>query len=162
MLIGERVSTNANSGNLNSGTLRRWFSVNNATGSYLGFYLPDYFVLLLTICLIISVGLVWFFAKRHANPHFRPRKAEVLMMSLLLLLVSGAASWVAAKMLNVNIDPAKMREQVEAAQRQTFSGKGSGESRKAVKGVPELSGRVRGSGIPENAPEAFREAFDGN
>jgi hypothetical protein len=134
--------------------------VNYAIEPHLGFYIPDYFVLLFTICLIVSVAVVCFFAKRHPNPHFRPRKGEVLMVSLLLLLASGAASWMTSKMLDSRIDPVKMTNQVESAQKQAFDGKLSGDNKRAVKSQPGLPGGGKDN-WPERVPQEFREAVNG-
>ncbi len=125
--------------------------------SHLGFYIPDYFALLFTMCLIVSVPVVCFFARRHPSPHFRPRKGEVFMVSLLLLLASGAASWMTSKMLDSDIDPLKITDQVEAAQKQEFDRKAAGNRGTAVKSQSGLSGG--NDNLPAHIPQEFHEAI---
>ena len=126
---------------------------------YIGFYIPDYFLLLFTICLLVSVPVLCFFAKRHPNPHFRPRKVEVLMVALFLLLASGTASWVTSKMLHSHIDPAKMAEQVNESQEQAFRGSILGGNGSVENNQAQSSGGGNAN-LPENVPREFREVVN--
>lgn len=80
------------------------------------------------------------------------------MVSLLLLLASGAASWMTSKMLDSDIDPLKMTDQVEAAQKQEFDRKAAGNRETAVKSQSGLSGG--NDNLPAHIPQEFREAIN--
>lgn len=120
----------------------------------LGLYTPDHFPLLFAISVLVSAGVVCFYAKRHPNPHFRPGKREVCMVSLLLLMASGGGCWVVANMLESNIDPVKFERQLESAQKQAFIKRGS--ERGADFANP--SGASAPSEVPEDLPEEMRGA----
>ncbi|MCP4846945.1 MAG: hypothetical protein GY899_03240 [Verrucomicrobiaceae bacterium] len=124
----------------------------------LGFYLPNHFVLLFTICAILSVGFICFYAKRHPNPHFRPDKREVFMISLILFIASGGGSWITARMLDSHIDPAKLGEQIENAQSDAFreSEAGAGSNKNNQESSPSTSV------VPDAFPEEVRRLIDPN
>ncbi len=122
----------------------------------LSFYLPDHFTLLFTICFVVSLGVVCFYAKRHPNPHFRPGKREILMVSLFLLMTSGGGCWITARMLESDIDPEKIGEQVENSKRQAFREKGTvSDATVAIQ-----SGLSAPADLPEKLPEEIREVVN--
>ena len=87
----------------------------------LGVYIPEHFSLLFTVSSLVSIGVICFYAKRHSNPHFRPGKREVFMVSLFLLMISAGGCWMVGKLLDSNLDPEKIGEQLERAQNDAFN-----------------------------------------
>ena len=124
----------------------------------LGIYFPDHFFLLFTISALVSLGIICFYAKRHPNPHFRPGKREVFMVSLLLVMISGGGCWMAAKLLDSNIDPAKMGAQLDRAKNDAFENRGEQVGDRLLIS-PEILPDGQSSG---DLPEEIRQALDGN
>jgi len=124
----------------------------------LGIYFPDHFFLLFTISALVSLGIICFYAKRHPNPHFRPGKREVFMVSLLLVMISGGGCWMAAKLLDSNIDPEKMGAQLDRAQNDAFEKPGDQGGERLLRGADPLPPGATSGDLPEE----IRQAIDGN
>ncbi len=90
-------------------------------------YFPKYFYLLMGICVIISIGVVIFFAKRHRNPKLRPKKGEVLLVAIILFMGSGFFSHFTAELLTTDFDEERIKNKMKAAQARGLSDpRGSG------------------------------------
>ena len=76
------------------------------------------------------------------------------MISMFLLMISGGGCWITAKMLDSGIDPVKMGEQLESAQRQVFTERGSARDGN----LPGSSGSSNFAEGPDELPEEIREA----
>ena len=115
----------------------------------------------MSICLIVSAGIVIFFAKRHRNPRLRPKKGEVLLVAIILFMGSGFASHFTAELLNADFDEEKMKSKLEAVQKRGLSNpSGSGVRIDSGGGAEtESSGPID---LPPDAPESFREIIREN
>tara|TARA_B110000196_G_C21026989_1_gene605651 strand:+ start:370 stop:744 length:375 start_codon:yes stop_codon:yes gene_type:complete len=119
-------------------------------------YFPKYFYLLMVICVIISIGVVIFFAKRHRNPRLRPKKGEVLLVAIILFMGSGFFSHFTAELLTTDFDEERIKNKMKAAQTRGLSDpRGSGVRADRVnEQSSEESGAVD---LPSETPEEFRE-----
>jgi hypothetical protein len=119
-------------------------------------YFPKYFYLLMVICVIISIGIVIFFAKRHRNPRLRPKKGEVLLVAIILFMGSGFFSHFTAELLTTDFDEERIKNKMKAAQTRGLSDpRGSGVRADRVnEQSSEESGAVD---LPSETPEEFRE-----
>ena len=119
-------------------------------------YFPKYFYLLMVICLIISIGIVIFFAKRHRNPRLRPKKGEVLLVAIILFMGSGFFSHFTAELLTTDFDEERIKNKMKASQARGLSdprGSGVRADRVNEQGSEE-GGAVD---VPSDTPEEFRE-----
>ena len=128
--------------------------------------LPDYFYFVFAICALVSICVVLFYAKRHPNPHFRPRKSDVGIMSVVLLFLSGGVAFMTAGALDTDFDKEKMEQKAEEAQRMA---RVKGTSAEEELGLTEGEGTgTAGAGssksktggasdLPEELPEELRE-----
>jgi hypothetical protein len=119
-------------------------------------YFPKYFYLLMVICVIISIGIVIFFAKRHRNPRLRPKKGEVLLVAIILFMGSGFFSHFTAELLTTDFDEERIKNKMKAAQARGLSdprGSGVRADRVNEQGSEE-GGAVD---VPSDTPEEFRE-----
>ena len=119
-------------------------------------YFPKYFYLLMVICVIISIGIVIFFAKRHRNPRLRPKKGEVLLVAIILFMGSGFFSHFTAELLTTDFDEERIKNKMKAAQTRGLSDpRGSGVRADRVN---EQSSEEGGAvDLPSETPEEFRE-----
>ncbi|HIG82676.1 MAG TPA: hypothetical protein EYG40_11985 [Verrucomicrobia bacterium] len=119
-------------------------------------YFPKYFYLLMVICVIISIGIVIFFAKRHRNPRLRPKKGEVLLVAIILFMGSGFFSHFTAELLTTDFDEERIKNKMKAAQARGLSDpRGSGVR---VDRVNEQGSEEGGAvDVPSDTPEEFRE-----
>ena len=119
-------------------------------------YFPKYFYLLMVICVIISIGVVIFFAKRHRNPRLRPKKGEVLLVAIILFMGSGFFSHFTAELLTTDFDEERIKNKMKAAQTRGLSDpRGSGVRADRVN---EQSSEEGGAvDLPSETPEEFRE-----
>ena len=122
----------------------------------LGVYIPEHFFLLFTISALVSFGVICFYAKRHSNPHFRPGKREVLMVSLFLLMISGGVCWMAGKLLDSNLDPEKIGAQLDRAQHDAFNNDGV----RMGGSFSKDAGNLPNTGDSEELPEDIRQVID--
>ena len=119
-------------------------------------YFPKYFYLLMVICVIISIGIVIFFAKRHRNPRLRPKKGEVLLVAIILFMGSGFFSHFTAELLTTDFDEERIKNKMKASQARGLSdprGSGVRADRVNEQGSEE-GGAVD---VPSDTPEEFRE-----
>lgn len=126
--------------------------------------LPDYFYFVLTICLLVSFCVIVFYAKRHPIPHFRPKKSDIGIVSFLLLFVSGAVSFMTTSVLDVDFDKEKLEKKMKESQNKVHSDSDSGEIEGAGEAAGEAASELDGSynsNVPDDAPDAIREMFDG-
>lgn len=122
----------------------------------LGVYFPEHFFLLFSISALVSLGFILFYSKRHSNPHFRPGKREVFMVSLFLLMLSGGGCWMVGKLLDSNLDPEKMGKQLDHAQNDAFNKDGArlgGEFSRDTGNLPR-------TGDFKGVPDEFRQVID--
>ncbi len=119
-------------------------------------YFPKYFYLLMVICVIISIGIVVFFAKRHRNPRLRPKKGEVLLVAIILFMGSGFFSHFTAELLTTDFDEERIKNKMKAAQARGLSDpRGSGVRPDRVnKQGSEGTGAVD---LPSETPDEFIE-----
>ena len=77
--------------------------------------------------MVISIGIVIFFAKRHRDPRLRPRKGEVLLVAIILFMGSGFFSHFTAELLTTDFDEERIKNKMKAAQTRGLSDpRGSG------------------------------------
>ncbi len=69
------------------------------------------FIFILIVALIVSAGVVLFYAKRHPNPYFRPKRGEVALMSIFMVLLSGGFSFMLAQLFESDINLQKSKEE---------------------------------------------------
>ena len=122
----------------------------------IGVYVPEHFFLLFTISALVSLGVIFFYAKRHSNPHFRPGKREVLMVSFFLLMLSGGGCWMVGKLLDSNLDPEKMGAQLDRDQNDSLNNDG-------VRGEGSLSkdtANLPSNGDFKGVPDEIRQVID--
>ncbi|MDE0571121.1 MAG: hypothetical protein OSB44_10595 [Verrucomicrobiales bacterium] len=106
--------------------------------------------------MIISIGIVIFFAKRHRNPRLRPKKGEVLLVAIILFMGSGFFSHFTAELLTTDFDEERIKNKMKAAQARGLSdprGSGVRADRVNEQGSEE-GGAVD---VPSDTPEEFRE-----
>ncbi len=110
----------------------------------------------MVICVIISIGIVIFFAKRHRNPRLRPKKGEVLLVAIILFMGSGFFSHFTAELLTTDFDEERIKNKMKAAQARGLSDpRGSGVR---VDRVNEQGSEEGGAvDVPSDTPEEFRE-----
>ena len=120
--------------------------------------LPDYFYLVFGVCALVSLCIVLFFAKRHPNPHFRPRKSEVGIVSFMLLMASAGVSYFGAGLFETDIDPKKLEARAKAT--------AAGMQRNSMEedypqGVdpPAPKGDQGNGNIPAEVPDEVRSAL---
>ena len=121
----------------------------------IGVYVPEHFFLLFTISGLVSLGVIFFYAKRHSNPHFRPGKREVLMVSLFLLMLSGGGCWMAGKLLDSNLDPEKMGAQLDRAQNDAFNKDGARVDGSFSKDIGNLPSTGEFKGVPDEVRQVY-------
>ena len=131
----------------------------------LALILPDYFYFVFAVCVIVSVCIILFYANRHPNPHFRPRKSDIGVVSLLLLAASFGVAFMTAGALDSDFDKEKIIKQSEDAQRmaklmgtsmEEELGMETGEVTKPQ--TTTLDGtEIGGTDVPADAPEELRE-----
>jgi hypothetical protein len=51
------------------------------------------FIAFLIVTGLVSLGIILFFAKRHPNPRFRPKRGEILLLSIFMLFGSVGISF---------------------------------------------------------------------
>ncbi len=130
--------------------------------------IPDYFYFILGVCLLVSFCVVVFYAKRHPNPHFRPKKSDIGLVSFLLLFVSGGVAFMTASAFDVDFDKEKMDKKMKDAKRAADMkgtsveselgvdpGKGRGGDGSADGGEGDVPG------LPSEVPKEFREIIGG-
>lgn len=135
--------------------------------------LPDYFYFVFAVCAIVSACIVLFYAKRHPNPHFRPRKSDVTIVSFVMLFLSGGIAFVTSGAFdNADMTREKLEKQAEDAERVArMAGKSVEEELDLVEGDGAAAG---GDGaatgptdsfgnplIPEDVPDELREVLGG-
>ncbi|MEE2808963.1 MAG: hypothetical protein VYB73_06585 [Verrucomicrobiota bacterium] len=76
------------------------------------------------ICVVISIGVVIFFAKRHRNPKLRPKKGEVLLVAIILFMGSGFFSHFTAELIQTDFDQERIKNKMKAAQARGLSDPG--------------------------------------
>ena len=121
----------------------------------IGVYVPEHFFLLFTISGLVSLGVIFFYAKRHSNPYFRPGKREVLMVSLFLLMLSGGGCWMVGKLLDSNLDPEKMGAQLDRAQNDAFNKDGARVDGSFSKDIGNLPSTGEFKGVPDEVRQVF-------
>lgn len=130
--------------------------------------LPDYFFFVFAVCVLVSACIVLFYAKRSPNPHFRPKKSDIGLVSFLLLFVSGGVAFVTSGAFDTATvyDPDKMKEKMEQAKRasdakgtSTEEELGFGTGGGAAEKPDDNSG---GPDLPDDAPEELRDLLKGN
>ena len=122
----------------------------------LGVYVPEHFFLLFTISALVSLGVIFFYAKRHSNPYFRPGKREVFMVSLFLLMLSGGGCWMAGKLLDSNLNPEKMGAQLDRAQNDAFNKDGV----RVDGSFSKDTGNLPSTGDFKGVPDEIRQVID--
>ncbi len=84
-----------------------------------------------TVCIIVSglvtAAVVLFYAKKNPNPYFRPKKGELVMMTLFLGIISGTGSFVLSTFFEADVNIQKFKEQAEM-ERQSGIRASSGEN----------------------------------
>ena len=121
----------------------------------IGVYVPEHFFLLFTISGLVSLGVIFFYAKRHSNPYFRPGKREVLMVSLFLLMLSGGGCWMVGKLLDSNLDPEKMGAQLDRAQNDAFNKDGARVDGSFSNDIGDLPSTGEFKGVPDEVRQVF-------
>ncbi len=124
----------------------------------LALHLPDYFYFVFAVCALVSVCIILFVAKRHPNPHFRPKKSEVAILSLLLFFASGGVALVTSGAFDANFDKEKLDKKIKDAQRQVATDDEGGAA--AGSGGVDAGGGG-GSALPDDVPDDFRNAIEG-
>ena len=122
----------------------------------LALHLPDYFYFVFAVCALVSVCIVLFVAKRHPNPHFRPKKSEVAILSLLLFFASGGVALVTSGAFDANFDKEKLEAKLKAAKNKVESGEGQADG--SAGGGTSEGGN---SNLPDDVPDDFRTAIEG-
>ena len=51
------------------------------------------FAVIFTVCLLVSLAIIAFIAKRNRDPRFRPRFGELVLMFIVSLVVCGGVSY---------------------------------------------------------------------
>lgn len=119
-------------------------------------YFPKYFYLFMIICVIVSIGIVIFFAKRHRNPRLRPKKGEVLLVAIILFMGSGFFSHFTAELIETDFDPEKHKNKMSASQARGLSDpRGSGVRADRVNEQSSEGGAA--VELPSETPDEFRE-----
>ncbi|MEM9480432.1 MAG: hypothetical protein AAGA58_12335 [Verrucomicrobiota bacterium] len=111
-----------------------------------------------TICLVItglvSAVVVLYYAKKNPNPYFRPKKGELVMMSMFLAIVSGITSFILSQFFQADVDLKKIAEQEERRRKESIKaskddsparftppsdiGRSASESGSAPRGAPPI------------------------
>ena len=119
-------------------------------------YFPKYFYLLMCICVIISIGVVNFFAKRHRNPKLRPKKGEVLLVAIILFMGSGFFSHFTAELLTTDFDEERIKNKMKAAQARGLSDPGGSGVRPDRVNEQGAEGKAAVD-LPSDAPDEIKE-----
>lgn len=83
------------------------------------------FIVFLIVSLSVAAVVVLVYAKKHPNPYFRPKKGEVFMMSLLMVLFSVTASFIASQAFNTDFDLQKSKKEKDQAEKGYKTGDGT-------------------------------------
>ena len=59
--------------------------------------------------------MVLFYAKRNPNPYFRPKRGEVFLMSIFMVLLSGGFSFMLATLFESDINLQKAKQDAQEA-----------------------------------------------
>ena len=86
-----------------------------------------------TVCLIVSglasAAIVLYYAKKNPNPYFRPKKGELVMMSIFLGIISGTASLVLSSFFEADINIKELAEKADRKSKEaTPASSGAGDS----------------------------------
>ena len=109
--------------------------------------------------MVISIGIVIFFAIRHRNPRLRPKKGEVLLVAIILFMGSGFFSHFTAELLTTDFDEERIKNKMKAAQARGLSDpKGSGIRTDRINEQGAEKGET--ANFPSEAPEEFREILE--
>jgi hypothetical protein len=119
-------------------------------------YFPKYFYLLMGISVVISIGIVIFFAKRHRNPKLRPKKGEVLLVAIFLFMGSGFFSHFTAELLTTDFDEERIKNKMKAAQARGLSDPGGSGVRPDRVNKEGAEGRDAVD-LPSDAPDEIKE-----
>jgi hypothetical protein len=125
--------------------------------------LPDYFYFVFAVCVLISACIVLFYAKRHPNPHFRPRKSDVGIVSFVLLFLSGGIAFMTSGALDTKFDPKKMEKKMDEDRRMAKMNGTSVEEEAGL--VPVEPGKAKTDDavdLPDNVPDEVRELINGS
>lgn len=68
------------------------------------------FIVFLIVSLLVSLGLLIFFAKRHPNPRFRPKRGEVFLLSIFLVFLSSGFSFFMSQLFEQDWDLNKLNK----------------------------------------------------
>lgn len=119
-------------------------------------YFPKYFYLLMGISVVISIGIVIFFAKRHRNPKLRPKKGEVLLVAIFLFMGSGFFSHFTAELLTTDFDEERIKNKMKAAQARGLSDPGGSGVRPDRVNKEGAEGRDAVD-LPSDTPDEIKE-----
>mgnify|MGYP001164055164 CR=1 FL=1 len=109
--------------------------------------------------MVISIGIVIFFAKRHRDPRLRPRKGEVLLVAIILFMGSGFFSHFTAELLTTDFDEERIKNKMKAAQTRGLSDpRGSGIRTDGIKERGAEKGEA--VNLPSEAPKEFRKILE--
>ncbi|MEE2967098.1 MAG: hypothetical protein VX646_04385 [Verrucomicrobiota bacterium] len=108
------------------------------------------------ICVIISIGVVIFFAKRHRNPKLRPKKGEVLLVAIILFMGSGFFSHFTAELLTTDFDEERIKNKMKAAQARGLSDPGGSGVRPDRVNEQGAEGKAAVD-LPSDAPDEIKE-----
>ncbi len=124
------------------------------------FRIPDYFYFIFGVCCLVSFCIVLFYAKRHPNPHFRPKKSDIGLVSFFLLFMSGAISFIAGGAFDSDLSEEKLEREMQDARRMANA---TGTSVEEQLGLSEGEGETEILD-PDKArqADALNEAFGGD
>ncbi|MEM0897686.1 MAG: hypothetical protein AAGJ79_12470 [Verrucomicrobiota bacterium] len=85
-----------------------------------------------TICLVVtglvSAGIVLYYAKKNPNPYFRPKKGELVMMSLFLAILCGISSFILSQFFQADINLKEFAAEDEMRRQQSVKASKGGPS----------------------------------
>lgn len=123
--------------------------------------LPDYFYFVFAVCVLISGCIVLFYAKRHPNPHFRPRKSDVGIVSFVLLFLSGGVAFMTSGALDTKFDPKKMEKKMEDDKRMAKIHGTSVEEEAGLVPMQPAPKTKDGVDLPDDVPDEVRDLLNG-
>ena len=113
------------------------------------------------ICLVVSVCVLIFFAKRHRNPRLRPKAGEVILVGVILFMGSGFFSHFTSELLTTDFDEERLKSNMKASQIRGLSDpSGSGIRRERLDELREDGGELdvnRATSSPENFIESLED-----